>query len=629
MEQTHVPIKFEGEIDWLHQPDDDPEWTYAVNRMRAWVCMGQAYAITGDEKYPTAFVRQLTHWVRTIKRADPAAAHAWRTIEAGMRMEYWLKAWQYFKTASQVTAEVEEIFYASMTEHAEYIMTVWNSFNLMSNWGVLANHGLFLAGYMLPQTARTREYTTESLSRLSDAIDMQVYHDGVHWEQSPMYHNEVMRSFLDVILAARAHGIEVPQNILGKTKAMAYASLYGMKPNGHELMMGDSDDVDQRDMLSIAAYVFNDGMLKCGGYPKMDFDTIWAMGFYHHASLKLLDAGHTATLQYEKLPTIQPRSTAHGLTASGNFFSRTAWDENATFVHFTCGTLGAGHGHADKLHFDLFSRGEDILVDPGRYTYVSKPDRYWYKLPQAHNTITVDGTDLYHCVDSWESKNLARAVGQKFVSRNGYVYMEGGHLGYMKQGVYVCRRMIHIKPDILLICDTFYGSEGQERTYRQHFQWNNGGKVTGSGNEWQYLSGKNSAKLLLCAEHNITTKLQPGRISRHYNLQEETMQLETQIAAKGFASVFTAIGLSNPGEEEYFAIEKHDVHSNFKKIIFSPQEIEAVTITKGNEKYTAIFAHTEYACPTDTFTANGCVGFGHVVVFDHGDVKLKGTVLAY
>ncbi|MDE7261096.1 MAG: heparinase, partial [Oscillospiraceae bacterium] len=44
MEQTKEPVVFEGPIDWLRQPGDDPEFV-AFNRMPFWVCMGQAYAL--------------------------------------------------------------------------------------------------------------------------------------------------------------------------------------------------------------------------------------------------------------------------------------------------------------------------------------------------------------------------------------------------------------------------------------------------------------------------------------------------------------------------------------------------------------------------------------------------------
>ena len=616
MEQTHVPIAFNGDIDWLYQPGDDPEWTFAVNRMRAWVCMGQAYAITGDEKYPEAFVRQMCHWIKTIKRKDPAAANAWRTIETGIRLENWLKTYQYMKDSPAVTDDVTAMFHDSVTEHAEFIMTVWNSFNLMSNWGVLANHGLFLAGCMLQQTDRTREYITESLDRLAHAAQVQVYPDGVHWEQSLMYHNEVMRCFLDVILVAMRCGVELPYIIPEKTREMLYAALVAAKPNGHEIMMGDSDDIDQRDLISIGAYLFNDGLLKFGGYQLLDFDSVWNLGY-------------DAAMEYETIIPIEPTDTAHALADSGNFYSRSSWSSDAAFVHFHCGTLGGGHGHADKLHIDLFYGGEDILLDPGRYTYVSKEERYWYKMPWAHNTITVDGTDLYACIDSWECKNLSRAIGQKFTKRDGYVYMEGAHLGYMEQGVYVGRRVIHIKPDILLLCDTFYGSDDKELTYRQYFQWNNHGKVAGKGNNWSYRSKKNQARLILTSEQDITAGLLPGKISRHYNMEEKTVRLETQMRARGFASIFTAIALDSSDSNMPFAVSKETVYSNFEGTALGQADIEAISITKGDAQYMVVIAHKEVASPTDTFAANTCVGFGNVLVFDKTKSDDSGTVLLY
>ena len=616
MEQTHEPIAFDGEIDWLHEAFGDPEFTFALNRMRAWVCMGQAYVITGDEKYAAAFVRQLRHWIATVKRENPAAANAWRTIETGIRLENWLKAYEYFKDSPQMTDDDHKLFYTSIEEHCEFIMSVWNSFNLMSNWGVLANHGLFLAGCMMPQSSRTTEYIAESLDRLAKAAEIQIYPDGVHWEQSPMYHNEVLRCYMDVIIIARRCDVTLPQIITEKTKAMLHASMLAAKPNGHEIMMGDSDDIDQRDLLTTGAYLFMDGELKFGAYDKLDFDSVWNLGY-------------DAVEIYNLIVPVEPEKTSYALADSGNFYSRSSWKPDAAFLHFHCGTLGAGHGHADKLHVDVFYGGEDILVDPGRYTYVPGENRYWYKMPYAHNTITVDGTDLYGCVDSWMCSNLSRAVGQKFVERDGYVYIEGAHLGYMNQGVYVNRRIIHIKPDIILFCDTFYGSDDKLRTYRQYFHWSNAGKVSGEGNTWKYSTSKNQTRMLLLSEFNAKSKLAPGKISRHYNLEEDSTRLETQINSKGFASLFTAIALEPANTTDVFTITKDVVHSNFKGIIFDHKDIEAVTITKGNKQYTVAIAHKEFASPTDTFTANGCVGFGNVLVFDKAVIPPKGTVLLY
>ncbi|MFR3753079.1 MAG: heparinase II/III family protein [Enterocloster sp.] len=37
-------------------PEGDPEFIYQFNRHRYWICLGQAYALTGDGKYAECFV---------------------------------------------------------------------------------------------------------------------------------------------------------------------------------------------------------------------------------------------------------------------------------------------------------------------------------------------------------------------------------------------------------------------------------------------------------------------------------------------------------------------------------------------------------------------------------------------
>ena len=616
MEQTHIPIHFDGDIDWLYQPADDPEWTFAANRMRAWVCMGQAYAITKDEKYPQAFARQMCHWVKNVRKEDPKAVNAWRSIEVGIRLENWLKTFEYMKKSPAITDEIRAVFTEAVIEHAEFIMGVWNDFNLLSNWGVLANHGLFLAGVMLTKSDRTEEYVQVSKERLGQNSKIQIYHDGVHWEQSPMYHNEVLRCFLDVLILSKRHNIDLPPIIEANTIKMLYASMAAGKPNGHEIMMGDSDDIDQRDLITVGACLLDDGVLKWGGYPCLDFDSVWTLGA-------------DEIEKYDNITPVPPSGLTSGLSDSGNFYFRSGWSEDAVFIHFHCGTLGGGHGHGDKLHFDLFARGEDIFIDPGRYTYVPKEDRYYYKRPCAHNTITVDGTDIYAPLDSWAVKNLGRAVRGKIVERGGYIYLEGAHLGYISQGVFVERKMILLEPELILICDAFHGTDEKKRTYRQHFSWNNLGTVSGGKLCYEYRSQKNTVTLELISQEDIETKLAPGKISRHYNQQEHSTSLETKISKKGFASIFSIISLDKAGEEESLTIIKEPVYSSSKDIKFSPKDIEAVTITKGKRKYTAVIAHREFASPTDTFKVNSLTGFGHIVIFDCNKENCVGEVLVY
>lgn len=613
MEQTHVPEVFDGPIDWLRQPGDDPEFVYAFNRMRFWSCLGQAYAVTGDEKYAKAFAEQLVHWVDTVRRDDPACAPAWRSIEAGIRMENWCKAMRYFEGSPYITEAVMDKFIWSLTDHAEYIMGVWDTFNLMSNWGVLANHGLYVAGCHLPDSERVAQYRATALERLERNRRIQVYRDGVHWEQSPMYHNEVMRCYLDVVLLARRRGEALPQGMEQAVYAMARTDLAWQKPDGREPMMGDSDDIDQRDLVTLAAAIFRDGEMKAAGYPRLDLDGVWELG-----------AGEGA--RYEAMPAQVPAQTDFALTDSGNYVFRSGWGPEDTWARFHCGLLGAGHGHADQLHFDLSAFGEDVLTDSGRHTYVFGPSRREFKDVSGHNTVAVEGVPLYDCKDSWECGHLSRAVNRNFYSDSRYGYAEGGHLGWYAQGVFVNRRLIFLKPDVVVAVDEFYA--GGSHTYRQFFHWGETGTLAAQENGFIWKGQSCTAQMRQVSAATAEASLKRGRVARHYNQAEENDVLETAVQGQGFVSVWSVLALDRAGKPEPLCVEKLPVTSNFKDIRFEDREIEALRIRKGERRWVVVVSHMEYASPTDTFNAGGCCGFGGVEVFDEAAGEEIGTVLA-
>ena len=614
MERTYEPVIFDGPINWLHQPGGDPEWIFAFNRMRFWICLGQAYAITKDEIYAHTFAAQLCSWIDTVKKDDPGCAKAWRSIEAGIRMEYWCKAMDYFEGSPAITEHVRLLFNKSITEHAEFIMGVWNPYNLMSNWGILANHGLFIASVLLPQNEQTALWREEAIRRLAKEIEIQVYDDGTHWEQSPMYHFEVLHCFLDVIILAGSNGIELPEIIRRKTHDMSRAGTTFLKPDGNELSMGDSDEIDARNVITKAAYVFGDGELKSLGYTNIDFDSVW-------------DLGIKSVTEYKNIHPTLPKETVRILADSGNFFLRNSWNESATYLHFHCGPLGAGHGHSDQLHIDLFANGEDILVDAGRYTYSAAAGRLEFKDSTAHNTSTVDGKNFYICSDSWECSKLNRAVNRTWAQKNGYSLFEGGHLGYCDiegGGVFANRRVIAIGYDLYILVDEFHTAGTHSYESRLHF--GNSGKVFQDGTSFRFKSKRNDAFIdFFSSNPSIHTEIVPSRLSRHYNLAEDNKAAIASISAIGFASLFTVISLNGPIKTTLVP-----VYSNFKNRAFGNDAIEALTVIGPKKNHTIVVAHREYASPTDTFLADGCTGFGSVVIFDRtaGETEI-GTVLQW
>jgi hypothetical protein len=388
--------------------------------------------------------------------------------------------------------------------------------------------------------------------------------------------------------------------------------------------MGDSDDTDIRDILSVAAYLFQDPVLKYCGYERLDFESIW-------------DLGMEAATEYEQMKAVEPDFTSIALSDSGNYYMRSGWEENANLLHFHCGTLGAGHGHSDKLHFDLVLQGEDVLMDAGRFHYVAGPDRYEFKDPMAHNTMTVDDRLFTVCKDSWECSRLSQPVKQQFITGDRYEFVQGGHLGYMdlEQGVFHNRKIIHIKPDLYIIADELY--TGGEHEYQQYFHFNNCGTVivndgvqadnsTVGGTQVTYLGIKAQADMYFLRP-GIKLEMRKTRISRNYNQTEDNETIKTQFTEKGFASAITVIHGGARGKLDPVRIIKLPVSSALKQLEYTSSMAEAIRIEIRDKVYVIIICHQEVNSPTDLVKADGCLGFGNVIVFDKTEAMEVGTVL--
>lgn len=617
MERTYEAVVFEKEIQWDYMPGDDPEFIFQFNRHRFFICLGQAYAITKDEKYAKAFTEMLMDWIQKVPLTEESRKTTWRTIEAGLRGEFWTKAICYFRDSPYLTDEVVDAFYHCMITHAEYLTQYHSVMRRMSNWSVLEDHGLFEIALILPQSEKTKQYAKIALEHLEIEARLQVLPDGAQWEQSPMYHNEVYHCFLDVLILAYRNGISVPKSIFDRVRKMAYANVAWKKPDGHQFINGDSDDTDIRDYISTGAWVFSDPILKSAGFERLDFESIW-------------DLGIGVAEQYEQMETEEIPFTSVALSDSGNYYLRTDWSKDANLLHFHCGTLGAGHGHSDKLHIDLVIHGEDVLLDSGRFNYVPGPNRYEFKDPMAHNTITVDGELFTVCKDSWECSKLSAPVNQKHCFTKAYEFVQGGHLGYMdlENGVFVNRKVIFIKPDVYLLIDELYS--GGEHEYCQYFHFNNEGEIEIFTKEGKVAyKGKKAKADFYFVTPGIEISTKKTRISRNYNQAEEQDTVMVQKKQKGFASLITVIFGQGIEENEEFKVEKIQVRSEFKDVIHPDSWAEALKIWVHGKEYVVIVCHQEANTPTDQTEADGCMGFGQVLVFDKEIETQVGTVLLW
>lgn len=603
MERTNEPVCFQDQIDWAHIPADDAEWLYAMNRHTSFVNLGKAWRLTHKPCYAEAFTRLIADWIDRVPLTPQSEGNTWRSLEAGLRCESWLRALCLFSDYD-ISAALRKKIDDSLRVHADYLMRASGAFHMLSNWGVLQDHGLFLLGVYFDEP----RYRTCALERLDGNLHRSVMRDGTHWEQSPMYHCEVLHCAADTLLIARQNGLCVPARFEENVKKMFTALAAWVKPNGELLCQSDSDAVDARDMLAQGALLFQSGALKRAAGETPAAEILWDFGTQGIAEYAALAAD-----------TCAPHSVA--LTDSGNYMLRgeTCW------VHMHCGCLGSGHGHADLLHVDAGVNGEDILRDCGRYTYVNTPLRRALKLPAAHNTTRVDGEDFSECVDSWGYSRLAEPLKGEHCFTPEADFVSGMHMGYLARGVLTQRKLVLLKKlNALVIFDQFYAQGAH--SYEQFFHFGAGEcALNGQTLQWR---GNNAEAQLLCLGEGLTCTLQTTPCSREYNALESCDKLTVTRNGDGFASFVSVLFMQEGAfagatlSAQLLPVQKYIAGTPLQSA-----QAQAVRVEKNGEACTVLACHAEVISEVDMLSAGGYAGYGKLLVFS--DSAPDGVCLAW
>lgn len=622
MERTWEPVHFDGEIDWSLIPSGDREFLWQFNRHRFLPCLAQAYRMTGEEKYAQNYVRLMSDWIRRAQPGENIDLGPWRTLETGIHAENWLCSIPLVADSPAFDDAFADLVGECLRKHQRRLADHFQPHKYISNWGVLEACGLLLLSLVLPDSGTEIE---TALKRLEDTANVQVLGDGMQWEQSPMYHNEVYHCFLTAYWYGTRAGIGMPAVVEDAVRRMAFVNYKWKKPDHTQFAQGDSDASDLRDQITAGAYVLQDGVLKSGGYERPDYDSIWRFGI-------------AADGIYRAIQAEAPDFVSAELPVGGNYYLRSGWSEKDSLLHFHCGETGGGHGHADKLHVDLVIRGEDVLVDSGRYTYVDGLDRYSLKEAAAHNTVLVDGRGFADCETSWIYKNLCTCVKQPFYAGRLGGMAEGAHLGYWEDDVIVNRKVIWLKPDVYLIVDELL-SHG-DHTYEQYFHFDGAGEVKlcgenqAAGGQIHFAGRKMEAWMQFVprggnqAEGMLTDTLQ----SAHYNEIHANRTFVRKSRGCGPCCEVTVI---NGGEKDRTApaeVRKIPLYSNVNDRILDERDAEGLQILCGGREYVLFLCHREIMRTTDILSWENCMGCGSVVVFDRTEEKdemITGEVFAW
>lgn len=453
---------------------------WELSRFSHAVTLGQAYRLTGDEKYTNEFVSQVSDWIEGNK---PKFGVNWAcTMDIAIRACNWIIGYSFFKDSPEITDEFLLKFLKSLYQHGKHIRTNLEYSEFLTSNHYLSNiTGLVYLGVMFPEFKDAGEWKEFGIQEVIKEMQKQVYADGCDFEASTCYHRLVLELFFfssllvivnDDGFSGRSHR-NISEKIFGKAYTdklhrMFETVFYLLKPNGMMPQIGDNDSgrlhifakrevLDMRYLLTLGAIFFQEPKFKVKEFGFCE-EALWVFGEKGYKTWQSLKEHTLEDLKSRSFPD------------AGWFVIR----NNRDYLLISCGPNGqngnGGHAHNDKLSFELSLDDEDIFVDPGTYVYTPEPEmRNLFRSTGYHNTVTVinleqnsldTGLYLFHLEDDSKAKiNI-------WESKNEHDLFSGEHFGFDKEG-YHHQRTIHFMKTgrAVRIIDNVTGKSPQSVAY--------------------------------------------------------------------------------------------------------------------------------------------------------------------
>lgn len=521
--------------DWLHSPNGDPEWVFMLNRHDFLNKLMLAYALTGKKKYAHKLRWFILDWIAknpiTMEGTD-----ATRTIDTGIRCMNWTSVLLHLLGEDLISDSDARRILDSMASQFENMRARYIGKYALSNWGVLQTTAI-CSGYVWFAECLPTDISKWAWEELKNQLTLQILEDGSHWEQSAMYHVEVLNTCTKLLchlnyakeigltlsdearkaISSEAHwsdekeasagpgeGFDPEANgwLSGAIRVLSRHVLHTADPAFMQLAQCDSDVTDVRDVMArTAAMLPHTEIYRYAAGERMDLDSAWITG-----ALGIRTFSGTASSK--------PEVTSWNCLDGGNIFFRNKWAEDADFTWMKCSTLGSSHGHADQTHLCIYRQGKPFLIDSGRYTYLEEdPLRTLLKKPCAHNVCVIDGQSGGEPDGSWSYHRYDETLKNYFSEASGAHYAEMGFHGALCDNTpYLIKRRVLTLDDGIWLSVQDIVCQG-EHEVKEYFHLDDA--VTVTEEQGDVLLKNGDVKLSLYSDDKV--EVRHGVISKRYN----------------------------------------------------------------------------------------------------------------
>lgn len=376
------------------------------------------------------FILQVADWIS----ANPYGYGVnWAcTMDVALRAVNWIWGMRFFEDFLKDHPETVQHFAASLHQHGKYIES-----NLEYYKGSTGNHylsdivGLLYIGSAFPEFEESDRWVLFAMQELVSEMDREVYADGGAHEASTHYHRLVAELFTSGSALCERFTAERKGKLL-----LVDVKLHQVDP---ELKESAKTQLNLKDEGRVLPRSFYSKLAKMGGLSKAltkpnnlvpqfgDNDSARVHKIFPSPDDQLSDHRHVILAIESMCHSISLKGPGPGMfeakllcgdielmipplpiieISESVIFPETGiavLQNNNAFLAVTCGTNGqlgrGGHGHNDKLSFELNVQGLDYIVDGGCPVYTADPKmRNRFRSTAAHSTIYIEGEEQ----DSWQ-----------------------------------------------------------------------------------------------------------------------------------------------------------------------------------------------------------------------------------
>ncbi|MFD0673662.1 heparinase II/III family protein [Cohnella sp. GCM10027633] len=503
--------RFDGDIDW-HVKSQSHLWRYNLHYFEYGIELGYASKIEPhNESYYETFKALVDSWIKGNPRLG--IGDGWHPYTISLRLVHWAYAYDLFRSRIDQDPAFKSRFIQSYAKQGLFLYD-----NV--EWDVLGNHviengrGLVFAGLLLdiPLSAKL---LNKGCRILWWQLEAQVLPDGGHYERSPMYHQIVLKDYLEVIRLLRIYNRPIPSEVNRKVQEMLLFHDRTLHPDGDIALFNDSAFGIAPSASSIRLLAEEAGFKEAYATDLRStlLDDLLVSG-------KLL--GNRDTEQSGIVP-FAAKETGYFTAVKDDLFIIA--DAGAS-----CPDFLPAHAHADFGSFELSVGTRRWIVDSGVYHYQGEY-RNVFRGTAAHNCLMINQTNQS---DVWGNFRLASRAKPTYVQwedKPDIWSISAVHNGYRRFGVTPIRKMFLLNRNILIVLDEITGKKGFEANSLVHFH--SGIEVVPSGSFFQSVADDRTMFIYPFGSDRLNAKLQTGMYSPQFGKKADNAVLN--IEAKGDA----------------------------------------------------------------------------------------------